>query len=185
MYKQIIESKKSDLEKAVEHLETEVGKLRTGRANPAMVESLMVDYYGTKTPLKQVASISIPEPRSIVIQPWDVDSLVNIEAAIKDSDLGVNPNNDGQSIHLNIPPLTEERRIDLVKILNQKAEESRVSVRNAREEAWKEIQNMEKEGKISEDDKFRGKDDLQKITDEYNNKVEKIRNKKEKEIRTI
>ncbi len=185
MHKQIIESKKSDLEKAVEHLETEVGKLRTGRANPAIVESLMVDYYGTKTPLKQVASINVPEPRLIVIQPWDADSLVSIEAAIKDSDLGINPNNDGQVVRLNVPPLTEERRTDLVKILNQKAEESRVSVRNAREEAWKEIQDMEKEGKISEDDKFRGKDELQKITDEYNNKVEEIRDKKEKEIMTV
>ncbi|GBE16775.1 ribosome-recycling factor [bacterium BMS3Abin15] len=185
MYKQIIESKKSDLEKAIEHLETEIGKLRTGRANPAMVEALMVDYYGTKTPLKQVASINVPEPRLIVVQPWDADSLVNIEAAIKESDLGLNPNNDGQVIRLNIPPLTEERRIDLVKVLNQKAEEARVSVRNAREEAWKEIQDTEKEGKISEDDKFRGKDELQKTTDEYNNKVEKIRDKKEKEIMTV
>lgn len=185
MYKQIIESKKPDLNNSIEHFEAELGKLRTGRANPAMVEGLMVNYYGTRTPLKQVASISVPEPRMIVIQPWDTDSLVNIEAAIKESDLGLNPNNDGQVIRLNVPPLTEERRTDLVKVLNQKAEEGRVSIRGAREEAWREIQDMEKDGKISKDDKFRAKDELQKLVDEYNEKIEGIRDKKEKDIMTV
>jgi len=185
MYKQIIESRRKDIEKSIEHLKEEMGKMRTGRASPAIVENLMINYYGTKTPLKQVASINIPEPRLILIQPWNQDFLANIEAAIKESDLGINPNNDGQAIRLNIPALTEERREEMVKALNKKTEETRVSVRNVREEIWKEIQDLEKKGKISEDDKFNGKDDLQKVMDEYNGIIEGIREKKEKETMTV
>jgi len=185
MYKQIVDGKKSDLEKSIEHLIVEIGQIRTGRANPALVENIMVDYYGTKTPLKQVANINVPEARLLVIQPWDKDSLVNVESAIRDSDLGFNPNNDGQVIRINIPSLTEERRKELVKLLNQRAEEAKISVRNIREEVWKEIQEMEKEGKISEDDKFSGKDYLQKSVDEYNKKIDEIKEKKEKDILTI
>ena len=185
MYKELIDNKKTDLDKAIEFFKEEIGKIRTGRANPAMVEHLMVDYYGTKSPLKQVASINVPEPRLITIQPWDKDSLVSIEAAIRESDLGFNPANDGQVIRLNIPPLTEERRNELVKVLNQRTEDAKIAVRNIREELWKEIQNIEKEGKISEDDKFKGKEKLQEMIDEYNKKIEEIREKKEKEIMTV
>jgi ribosome recycling factor len=185
MYRNIIDAKKGELEKAIEHFTVELGKIRTGRANPALVENLMVDYYGVKTPLKQIASINAPEAKLLVIQPWDKGALVYIESALRESDLGFNPNNDGQVIRLNIPALTEERRKELVKLLGQVAEEAKISVRNAREEAWKEIQDAEKDGKISEDDKFSGKDYLQKIVDEYNKKIEEIREKKEKEIMTI
>lgn len=185
MYKNIVDNKKAEMDGAIEHLNQEMGKIRTGRANSALVENLMVDYYGSKTPLKQVASINIPEARLIVIQPWDKDSLVNIEAALRESDLGFNPNNDGQVIRINIPQLTEERRKELVKALNQRSEDAKIAIRNIREEAWKEIQEAEREGKISEDDKFSGKDYLQKIVDEYNKKIEEIRNKKEEEILTI
>jgi len=185
MYKSIVDNKKAEMDGAIEHLNQEMGKIRTGRANSALVENLMVDYYGSKTPLKQVASINIPEARLIVIQPWDKDSLVNIEAALRESDLGFNPNNDGQVIRINIPQLTEERRKELVKALNQRSEDAKIAIRNIREEAWKEIQEAEREGKISEDDKFSGKDYLQKIVDEYNKKIEEIRNKKEEEILTI
>ena len=185
MYKELIENKKADLDKAVEHFKEETGKIRTGRANPAIVEHLMVDYYGTKSPLKQVASINVPEPRLITIQPWDKDSLVSIETAIRESDLGLNPANDGQVIRLNIPPLNEERRNELVKVLNQRTEDAKIAVRNIREELWKEIQNIEKEGKISEDDKFKGKEKLQEVVDEYNKKIEEIRERKEKEITTV
>ena len=185
MYKQIADNKKIDLEAAIEHLNAEMGKIRTGRANPALIENLTVDYYGVKTPLKQIASINVPESRSLVIQPWDKGALVYIESALRESDLGFNPNNDGQVIRINIPPLTEERRKELVKVLNQRAEDAKISVRNVREEVWKEIQEAEKEGKISEDDKFSGKDYLQKIVDEYNKKIEEIREKKEAEIMTI
>lgn len=185
MYKSIADGKKGDLEKSLEHLAEEIGKIRTGRANPALVENLMVDYYGTKTPLKQIASINVPESRLLVIQPWDKGALVYIESALRESDLGFNPNNDGQVIRINIPALTEERRKELVKLLNQRAEDAKISVRNIREEVWKEIQEAEKEGKMSEDDKFVGKDYLQKIVDEYNKKIEEIREKKENEIMTI
>ncbi len=185
MYKKIVDDKRKDLDSAMDHLAMELGKIRTGRANPALVENLVVDYYGTKTPLKQVASINAPEARMLVIQPWDKDSLVNIESAIRDSDLGFNPSNDGQVIRITIPQLTEERRKELVKLLNQRSEDAKISVRNIREEAWREIQEAEKNGKISEDDKFLGKDYLQKIVDEYNKKIEEVKDKKEKDILTI
>jgi ribosome recycling factor len=185
MYKKIIDDKKLDLEKSVEHFIVEIGKIRTGRANPALVENVMVDYYGSKTPLKQIASITAPESRLLVIQPWDKGALVYIESALRESDMGFNPNNDGQLIRINIPALTEERRKEFVKLLSQKAEDAKISVRSVREEAWREIQDIEKEGKISEDDKFTGKDQLQKVVDEYNKKIEEIREKKEKEIMTI
>lgn len=185
MYKKIVDEKKIEMEGAIEHLNQEMGKIRTGRANPALVENMMVDYYGNKTPLKQVASINAPEARLLVIQPWDKDSLVNIESAIRESDMGFNPNNDGQVIRINIPQLTEERRKELVKALNQRSEDAKIAIRNIREEAWKEIQEAEKEGKMSEDDKFSGKDYLQKIVDEYNKKIEEVREKKDKEIMTI
>lgn len=185
MYKELIENKKTELEKSVEHFKEELNQLRTGRAATALVENIMVDYYGAKSPLKQVASITIPEPRTIAISPWDKGALVNIESAIRESQLNLNPNNDGSIIRINIPQLTEERRKELVKVLNQKAEEARISVRKHREEVWEEIQNMEKEGAIGEDDKFAGKDKLQEVVDEYNGKIESIREAKEKEILTV
>lgn len=185
MYNEIINEKKGDLEKGIEHFHEELSKLRTGRANAGLVEGLMVDYYGTKTPLKQIASINVPEPRTIAIQPWDKGAMTAIESAIRESDLNLNPNNDGALIRINLPMLTEERRKDLVKVLNQKAEEARISVRNVREEIWKDLQEMEKEGTIAEDDKFKGKDKLQEMVDEYNKKIEEIRVKKETEIMTV
>ena len=173
------------MEKAMERLKNEIGKLRTGRANPAMVENLQVDYYGAKSPLKQVASVTIPEPRLIVITPWSKDNLVDIEKAVSEAGLGLNPTNDGQVIRIAIPPLTEERRTELVKVLGKYSEEARVLIRQAREDVWDEIQNLAKNGKLGEDAKFKGKDQLQKIIDEYNGKIEEIREKKEKEIMEI
>lgn len=186
MVNEIINEKKSSFEKAIEHFKFEASKLRTGRANPSMVEDLLVDYYGTKTPLKQIASINTPEPRQITIQPWDRGAIGPIESAIRNSsELGLNPVNDGILIRINIPTLTEERRKDMVKILNQKTEESRILVRGAREEALKEIEKAEKEGQIGEDDKFKGKEKLQEVVDEYNKKIEDLRVEKEKEIMTV
>ena len=185
MIDEIIKNKNEDFEKAVEFFKSELGKLRTGRANVSLVEDLTVDYYGSKSPLKQIASITVPEARTITITPWSPDSLVNIEKAIADAQLNLNPKNDGKSLIINIPPLNEERRTELVKVLNQKAENARVAVRKAREEIWEEIQEKQKKGEISEDDKFSGKDKLQKTVDEYNSKIEEIRKKKEEEIMTI
>jgi ribosome recycling factor len=185
MDQKITEETGKNLEDAIIHFKEEIGKIRTGRASTALVENLMVDYYGSKAPVKQIASINVPEPRLITIQPWDRDSLVGIEAAIRESDLGLNPNNDGQIIRLNLPPLNEERRKDLVKVLNKVSEESRITIRNIREEVWKKIQKEEADGKISEDDKFREKSKLQEMIDEYNKKIEEIRKKKEEEIMTV
>lgn len=185
MYKKIIESSKDELEKSINYFKEEIAKIRTGHVNPSIIEDLLVDYYGTKTPLKQMANISVPEPMMLVIQPWSVDSLANIEAAIKMSDLNLTPNNDGEVLRINIPSLNEERRVELVKILNNKAEESRIAIRNIREDVWQEIQDAEKNGEIAEDDKFRGKEKLQKIIDEYNKKIEELRKKKEEDIMTI
>lgn len=185
MYKKAIEDKKTELDGAIEHFKFETTKLRTGRANPSILEDLMVDYYGVRTPIKQMANINVPEPRTLVIQPWSRDSLSNIESAIKTSDLNLSPNNDGEVIRINIPPLNEERRLELVKVLNKKAEEAKIAIRNIREEIWQEIQEMEKRGEIAEDDKFRGKERLQEKINEYNKKIDEIREKKDQDIMTV
>lgn len=185
MIKELIEDKRQSFEGAVEHFSNEAAKIRTGRAHPGLVENLSVDYYGTRTPLRQIASISIPEARQILISPWDKGSLVLIEAAIRESDLGLNPGNDGVALRITLPALTEETRKNLVKSLNSRAEEARITVRNIREEIWKDIQDFEKAGDISEDDKFAGKEELQKIVDEYNQKLETLRKKKEEEVMTV
>ena len=185
MYNDIINLHKEDLEKAIEHFKNEGSKIRTGRANPSLVEDLMVDYYGAKTPLKQIASINTPEPRTISIQPWDRGALSAIEGAIRSSDLNLNPMNDGILVRINIPMLTEERRKEMVKVLNQKGEEARIAVRSIREDVLKEIKDAEKAGEMSEDDEFTGKEKLQGIVDEYNKKIEELRAKKEIEIMTV
>jgi len=185
MYKEAIERKKPEFENMLEYFKEELNQLRTGRASAALVENLNVDYYGSKSPLKQVASISIPEPRTIVISPWDKGSLVNIEAAIRESQLNLNPMNDGQVVRINIPALNEERRKELVKVLNQKTEDAKITVRQIREEIWNEIQQMEKDGKIGEDEKFIGKEKLQEAVDANNKMIEEIREKKEKDIMTV
>jgi len=183
--KEIIEKIRPNLDKSIEHFKEELNQLRTGRASTALVENLLVDYYGAKSPLKQVASLSTPEPRMITISPWDKDNLVSIEKAIRESQLNLQPNNDGQVIRINIPQLTEERRRDLIKVLNQKAEEAKIVVRKVREDAWEEIQKLEKSGKISEDDKFSSKENLQEVINEYNGKIQAIRDVKEKDVMTI
>jgi len=185
MYNDIINLHKEDLEKSIEHFKLEAGKIRTGRANPSLVEDLLVDYYGAKTPLKQIASINTPEPRTIAIQPWDRGALAAIEGAIRNSDLNMNPTNDGVLVRINIPMLTEERRREMVKMLNQKGEEARIGIRSIREDILKEIKDAQKAGEMSEDDEFVGKEKLQVIVDEYNKKIEELRAKKEVEIMTV
>ncbi len=182
---EIIKSKEDGFRKALEHFRGEASKLRTGRANPTLVEDLLVDYYGTKTPLRQMASVSIPEARMIAIQPWDRGAIVAVEAAIREANLGLNPMNDGAVVRLSLPMLTEDRRKELVRALNGRAEDGRVSIRTVREEIWKEIQDEEKAGNMSEDDKFQGKDELQKEVDRWNAELEVIRKKKEEEILTV
>lgn len=183
MYKQIIQRIKPEMDKAVSFLEKEVSKIRTGRASPSLVEDIVVDCFGSKFPLKQLAAISSPEPRTVVIQPWDKSYIEGIEKALSNSSLGVFPVVDKDTIRLVLPPLTEEYRKNLVKILLDKKEDVLKTIRHWREEAWEEIQNGFKDGTIREDDKFRAKDDLQELIDEYHEKIDEICKNKEKEIK--
>lgn len=183
--KDILKTFEEELRDAKEWFRAEVASLRTGRATPALVEDLLVDSYGTKTPLQHIASISAPDARSLVIQPWDKGALEAIGKAIENSSLNFAPIADGDRIRLTLPQLTEERRKDLLKILNGKTEEARVKTRRARDEAWKEVQQSEKDKTISEDEKFRVKDELQKKMDWFNTELENLREKKEKEITEV
>ena len=184
-YKDIINKIKPDLDKTLEYLRSEIGGLQVGRATPALVENIEVECYNSKMSLKQLAAIHVPEPRSLMIQPWDSNILKDIEKAISDSRRGLAPVVDGDLIRVKIPPLSEERRKELLSILIDRLEQTRIAVRLRRDEAWKEIQELTRQGKIREDDKFRGKDELQKLIDEYNEKIEEAGETKKKEITTI
>lgn len=185
MYKKLIENLNIDFNKTIEYLKSELASLQAGRANPNLIENLKVDCYGQELPIKQLAAINSTEPRSIIIKPWDKEIIKNIESAIRDSKLGLSPIAEEEFIRVSIPALNEERRKELVKIIQEKTEECRISIRRNREEVWKEIQTMEQAKEISEDEKFKAKDELQKVVDEYNKKIEDISKKKEEEIMTI
>ena len=182
MYKQIIDKIKPEMEKVIRFLEGEVLKIRTSRATPALVENIEVNCFGSSYPLKQLAAISCPQTNQIVIQPWDKSYLEPIEKAISQSNLGMAPIVDKDVIRLSLPLLTEEYREGLIRTLNDKAEQARRTIRHWRESAWNEIQNGFKEKKITEDDKFRGKDELQKVVDEHNDKIKEMLERKKKEI---
>lgn len=172
--------------KGAQHaLEEDLGAIRTGRAHPALVEKLPVEYYGTPTPLQNLATITVPEPQLLTIRPFDPTSLNVIEKAIRTSDLGLTPSNDGKLIRLTLPPLTEERRRDLTKLVHKRVEEAKVALRNIRRDVQDDLREMEKEKIISEDDLERGRDDLQKLTDQYTEKVEEIGKRKEHEIMEV
>ena len=173
------------MKKSLTALEEEFTSLRTGRASAAVFERIKVDYYGTPTPLNQVATVSVPESRLVVIQPWDKGALHAIEKAIQTSELSLNPNNDGKVIRINIPPLTEERRKELVKVAKNAAEQARVAVRNIRRDANDELKKAQKGGEISEDEEKRGADEVQKLTDSHIEKINEILSAKEKEILEI
>jgi len=180
--KELLNQKKPAFEGVLSFYKTDIGTIRTSRATPAIVEDIKVDYYGQNMRVKELASITVPEPRILIIQPWDKGAIKAIEEAIRKSELGLSPVVDGQIIRLNIPPLTEERRREFVKLLKQKTEEARIKIRRVREEIWDKVQRMEKEGEIPEDDKFWAKDQLQKIVEEYNQKIEELERKKEQEL---
>lgn len=181
----IIKDADERMKKSVAALEDELAGLRTGRASAAIFDKLRVQYYGTPTPLNQVASISVPESRLVVIQPWDKAALPEIEKAIQSSEMSLNPNNDGKVIRINIPPLTEERRKEIVKIAKNTAEQGRVAVRNVRRDANDELKKQEKAGDISEDDLKRGEDQIQKLTDQYIEQINTVLSAKENEILEI
>ncbi|MFH1269951.1 MAG: ribosome recycling factor [Candidatus Omnitrophota bacterium] len=170
------------MKKTFDSVMREFMEIRTGRASPHLVEGLHVDYYGTPTLLKQLASISAPDAHLIVIQPWDVTAIVEIEKAIMKSNLGITPSNDGKLIRLSVPPLSKERRQELVKVVHKMSEEGRVSLRTIRREAKEALEKLEKDKVIPEDDKFRGIDELQKIVDKQIARVDELLKNKEKEI---
>lgn len=182
MYKEIINKVKPEMDKVTAFLERELSKLRAGRASISLVEDIVVECFGQKFPLKQLASISSPEPKTIVIQPWDKSYIEGIQKGIENSSLGASPIVDKDIIRITLPPLSDEYRKTLARGLSEKQEEARKTIRHWRGEAWDEIQDKTKEGEIREDDKFRAKDELQKLVDEYNKKIDEMGKKKEKEI---
>jgi ribosome recycling factor len=173
------------MEQAVTHLKDELSSIRTGRATPAVLNRVTVEYYGAPVPLNQLASINVPEPRLLVVQPFDKGAIGAIEKAIQSSDLGITPSNDGQVIRLAFPPLTEERRKELVKQVHGRAEESRVAVRNVRRHAKEDMEKLEREGGISQDDLVRGEKELQKLTDRHVAEIDGIQGHKEQELMEV
>ncbi len=185
MIKDILKEAETRMHAATQNLADDLATIRTGRATPALVEKLPIDYYGIPTPLMQLASISVPEPRGLLIKPFDPSSLKAIERAILASDLGLTPNNDGKQIRLNLPTLTEERRRELVKVVHARLEECRIAVRNVRRDLHNDMRDFEKEKLISEDDLKRGEDELQKITDHKIEEINKHGLHKEQEIMEV
>ena len=182
---QLFARTKERMEKTLDALDREYSAIRAGRANPKVLNNIVVDYYGTPTPLAQMAAISVPEPRLLTIQPWDASTLKDIEKAINTSDIGINPQNDGKVIRLAFPQLTEEHRKTLVKDVSKKAEEAKVAIRNIRRDAMDDLKKLKKDNAITEDDQKDGEKELQKITDNYIKQIDEMGDKKEKEILSI
>lgn len=181
----MLEDMKNRMEKSIQALENDYAAIRAGRANPAILDKVTVDYYGTMTPVGQVGTISVPEPRTLMIQPWDASILKEVEKAIIASDLGLNPANDGKCIRLNFPPLTEERRKELSKSVSKREEDAKVAVRSIRRDTLEEFKKQKKNGDITEDDLKDYETDIQKITDKYVKEIEDIAAHKEKEIMEV
>ncbi len=182
MYLDVHKEAENRMKKTVEVYKEELKGIRAGRANPALLDQILVDYYGTPTPVKQLATITAPEPRLLVVQPWDANLIPAIEKAILKSDLGLNPSNDGKVIRLPIPLLTEERRKELVKLVKKSSENAKVSIRNIRRETIDAIKKMEKNKELSEDDRKAAENETQKITDNYIKMIDELTSKKEEEL---
>ncbi len=180
----VIKSSRDMMDKAISHLESELLKIRTGKANPAMLDSVMVDYYGAMTPLNQIANVNTPDARTLVVQPWEKSRLADIERAIINSNLGLNPQNDGEMIRINVPPLTEERRKEMVKMAKNEVEHCKISIRNARKNGNESIKKLQKDG-LAEDLAKDAETTMQNITKDYETKVDDHFVRKEKEIMTV
>ena len=185
MVKEILASHEERMQKSIEALKREFGSLRAGRATPSLLDKVMVEYYGAPTPVNQVANVSVPEPRMIIIQPYEKSILHDIEVAIMKSDLGLSPNSDGTAIRLSIPALTQERRQDLVKTVNKKTEEAKVAIRNVRRDGNDAIKKLEKGKEITEDESKKGQEKIQKLVDKYIKLVDTARDAKEKEVMEV
>ncbi len=182
MIEETLQETRDRMAKSISSLKTDLQRVRTGRASASLLDGIRVDYYGTPTPVSQMATIAVPESRLITIQPWDVTVIKDLEKAILKSDLGLTPNSDGKLIRIAIPPLSEQRRKELVKVVHKTSEESKVAVRNIRRDANELIKGFKKDGDISEDDAFKAQDQIQKITDEYIQRIDEIYKVKEKEV---
>lgn len=185
MIDDVLSEMKSSMDASIEALERDLKRIRTGRASLALLDGIMVDYYGSPTPINQLASLSIPEPRQILIQPWDSNAIADIEKALLKSELGLTPMNDGKLIRITLPPLTEERRRELVKVVKRMAEDFKVQVRNHRRDANDLLRELKKDKEISEDEMHKAQEDVQKITDDYVAKIDKVVAEKEAEIMEI
>ncbi|MBQ8648607.1 MAG: ribosome recycling factor [Clostridia bacterium] len=183
--KELLKATEEKMEKSVSVLERDYKAIRAGRANASVLDKISVDYYGCPTPIQQMAAVSVPEPRSLVIQPWDASTLKDIEKAILTSDIGINPQNDGRVIRLSFPPLTEERRKEIVKDVRKMAEDNKVAIRNIRRDAMDKLKALKKNNQITEDDEANGEKKIQTLTDKYCKEVDEIANLKEKEILEI
>ena len=181
----ILDEARSNMSKSMEHLRTELNAIRAGRASPAMLEGVRVDYYGSQTPLNQIASISAPQADLLLVQPYDTSALEDIEKGIMTSNMGLNPSNDGMMIRIPVPPLSEERRKDLVKTAQSKGEEAKISVRNIRRDAKDEIKSVQQNEHLSEDMRYESEEKLQGITDEYTEKIDTLLSKKEKDVMAV
>ncbi len=176
---------KLDFDKVIEHFKQDISGLRTGRATPALVEDILVEAYGTRQPLKSLASISVSDAKTLTVEPWDKSVLQAIEAGIRVAPIGINPVNDGRLIRLPLPELTQERRVELIKVLHQKAEQARIGARKVREDARDFVEKQEEDKAISEDEKFKFSDQLEKLVKDYNEKIKTVAEEKEREIMTI
>jgi ribosome recycling factor len=182
---EVLKSVETKMDRAINALHRDLGTLRTGRATPSLIENILVEYYGTPTPLNQIASISTPDARAIMVQPWDKQALRDIERGLAKSDLGFNPSNDGNMITVPIPPLNKERRQELVRLLKKKLEEGKVSVRNVRRDGLESLRKLEKDKAISQDENRRAQDQLQKATDGHTKKIDQVGTAKEAEIMQV
>ncbi|KAB3531350.1 ribosome recycling factor [Alkaliphilus serpentinus] len=185
MYLEVHMELEEKMQKTINVIKDDLNSIRAGRANPAMLDKITVDYYGTTTPLKQIASVSAPEPRMIIVQPYDKSAMQLIEKAIMTSDLGINPSNDGKIIRLNIPMLTEERRRDLSKLAKKTAEEGKITIRNERRDANDSLKKLHKDGELTEDDLKKAQDEVQKLTDKFIQQIDDLLAKKEVEIMEV
>lgn len=183
--KETISKTESRMEKRLSHLADDYAAIRAGRANPAVLDKIMVDYYGAPTPINQLAAVSITEARTLMIQPWDASVLRSIEKAVQTSDLGINPQNDGKALRIVFPPLTEDRRKEIVKEVSKMAEESKVSVRNVRRDAVEKVKTMKKNGELTEDDLKKAEKKIQDLTDKFVKEIDKMAEKKQKEVMAI
>lgn len=180
-----LDSAREGMQKAIDHLRMELSSIRTGRASPAMLENVRVDYYGSSTPLNQVASVTAPQPDLLVVQPFDQNALTDIEKGIMQANLGLNPSNDGSTIRVPVPPLSEERRKELARKSNEIGEEAKISIRNTRRDAKDEIKTVQREENLSEDVRYGAEEELQEMTDEFTNKVDALIERKEQEIMQV